>query len=165
MNTKMMILTTVLGILVCSFTTNAQMRNEKDYVQEKGHGVQMGKTTNEIPNLTDEQKSKIEALRVPYQKQIQVFQNKMGELKAHQRTLETADKADLKSINANIDEITKVQNQLLKTQAEHHQQIRGLLTDEQKLWFDQRGDHKKGPKNEGKKGHFHDDRAENGPSR
>ena len=42
----------------------------------------------------------------------------------------------MKAINANIDEITKLQNQMMKKAAEHRQQVRNLLTDEQKLWFD-----------------------------
>lgn len=115
-----------------------------------------------IPNLTDEQKTKIETLKVPHMKEMQTFENKMGELKARQRTLETADKADTKAINANIDEITKVQGQMMKARSEHRQQIRGLLTDEQRVWFDSRPQHQKGKRQQhgqgqekGGKGHRH----------
>ena len=89
-----------------------------------------------IPNLTEDQQKKIADLRVTHQKEMLALRNQMGELKAKQNTLSTADKPDMKAINANIDEITKLQNQILKNAAEHKQQVRSLLTDEQRLWFD-----------------------------
>lgn len=90
----------------------------------------------EIPNLTDDQKAKIETMKVANQKEMLTFKNQMGELKAKERTLATAEKPDTKAINANIDEITKLQNQMMKKRAQHHQDVRALLNDEQKLWFD-----------------------------
>jgi Spy/CpxP family protein refolding chaperone len=91
---------------------------------------------NGIPNLTEEQKTKIKDLHVANYKETKPLRNQLGELKAKQRTLTTADKPDLKAIDANIDEITKVMNQLMKSRAAFHQQVRALLTDEQKMWFD-----------------------------
>ncbi len=91
---------------------------------------------NGIPNLTDEQKAKIKDLHVAQYKETKTLRNQLGELKARQKTLATADNSDLKAINANIDEITKVMNQLMKSKAAFRQQVRALLTDEQKMWFD-----------------------------
>ena len=102
----------------------------------KGKGCTMGMDCKGIPNLTEDQQKKIGDLRVAHQKEMMAFHNQMGELKAKQKTLTTADKPDMKAINANIDEITKLQNQMMKKAAEHRQQVRNLLTDEQKLWFD-----------------------------
>jgi Spy/CpxP family protein refolding chaperone len=96
-----------------------------------------------IPNLTDDQQKKINDLRIAHQKEMQALHNQMGELKAKHKTLTTADKPDMKAVNANIDEITKLQNQIMKKAAEHQQQVRSLLNDEQKLWFD--AHHKGGP--------------------
>lgn len=89
-----------------------------------------------IPNLTEEQQSKLKEFRIAHLKEMQTYQNQLGELKAKEHTLATADKPDIKAINANIDEITKVQNQMMKSKASHRQQVRALLTEEQKLWFD-----------------------------
>ena len=86
--------------------------------------------------LTEEQKAKIKDIHTASYKEIKALQNQMGELKAKQRTLTTADKADMNAINANIDEITKVQNKMMKIRAANHQQVRNLLTDEQKMIFD-----------------------------
>jgi Spy/CpxP family protein refolding chaperone len=99
-------------------------------------GMRQTQICEQIPNITDEQKAKIESLRVTHLKQMQTWQNKQGELKARQRTLETAEKPDMKAIHANIDEMSKNQTIMAKASAEHRQQIRQLLNDEQKLWFD-----------------------------
>ncbi len=90
-----------------------------------------------IPNVTDEQKTKIAALRTAHLKEVQPIKNKMGELKATQKSLSTTDNADMKAINVNIDEMTKLQNQLMKLGVQHRNEVRQLLTDEQKIWFDQ----------------------------
>ena len=89
-----------------------------------------------IPNLTDDQKTKIKDLRLNNIRETKVFRNQLGELKARERTLTTADKPDLKAIDSNIDEITKARGQILKAKAHFVQQVRALLTDEQRTIFD-----------------------------
>jgi Spy/CpxP family protein refolding chaperone len=111
-----------------------------------GNGEGSNKEMHGIPNLTEEQKTKIKDIHLALSKEIQPLRNRLGELKAKQRTLTTSDKPDMGAINTNIDEITKTTNQLMKSRAAHHQQVRALLTDEQKVWFDshpfQKGGHK-----------------------
>jgi Spy/CpxP family protein refolding chaperone len=101
-----------------------------------------------IPNLTDEQSKKVEALHLSLKKEMLPLENQMGELKAKQQTLTTAEKADMKAINANIDAITALQNQMMKKRAENRQQIRSILTDEQRIEFDSRHHDSKGPRSE-----------------
>lgn len=108
---------------------NRQNREKGDF----GKGVR-----SEIPNLNDDQKARIKELRLTFYKETQPLRNQLGELKAKQRTLTTADKADMKAINANIDEITKIQNQLMKKSVAMQQQFRSLLNEEQKMWYDSR---------------------------
>jgi Spy/CpxP family protein refolding chaperone len=96
-----------------------------------------------IPGLTDEQSKKMDVLRLTFQKEKLALENQMAELKAHQQTLSTAEKADMKAIYSNIDEITKLQNQMMKKSADYKQQIRSLLTDEQRLFFDTKNRNKK----------------------
>jgi Spy/CpxP family protein refolding chaperone len=127
-------ISSILLMFVIIASTNAQpglpegrekCKNEASCKQNKG-----------IPGLTEEQAKKIDGLRIAFQKEMLPLKNQMGELKAKQRTLTTAEKADLKAINANIDEITKLQNQMMKMGAEHKQQVRAILNDEQRLRFD-----------------------------
>ena len=86
--------------------------------------------------FTEEQKAKMKEIHMASYKEMKGLRNQIGELKAKQHTLTTADKPDMNAINANIDEITKVQNKMMKTKASTRQQIRALLTDEQKMQFD-----------------------------
>lgn len=89
-----------------------------------------------IPDLTDEQGEQIKKLKTAHMKEMLVLRNQMGELKAKKRTLSTGDNVDTKVANANIDEITKLQNTIMKKQFKHRQDIRNLLTEDQKVWFD-----------------------------
>jgi len=91
-----------------------------------------------IPNLTDDQKKKIKDLRTPLQKEVLPLKNQLAEKRAHLKTLQTADKADLKSINSTIDEMSQLQSQIMKKHAAHTQAVRALLTDEQRVAFDTR---------------------------
>ena len=121
---------------------------------EHGQRMEKGNFGNDhsrmgLPNLTDDQKTKMKDLRLAHMKEVQPLQNQLGELRAKQRTLTTAEKPDMKLINANIDEITKVQSQLMKSQAQMKQQIRALLTDEQRIAFDNKNGKRMGP-NKGK---------------
>lgn len=92
-----------------------------------------------IPELTETQQAQIQELRTEQLKEMQDFRNQIGENRARYRTLMSADKADQKAIDANIDEYTNLRNQMMKKQAAHRQQVRSLLTDDQKVFFDNRG--------------------------
>lgn len=101
--------------------------------KEKGFSSE---TCAGIPDLTEAQKAQMNTLKLAHMKEMQQLKNKMGELKAKQQTLTTADAPDMIAINGNIDEITKTQNAMMKKQVAHHLEVRKLLTDEQKIWFD-----------------------------
>jgi Spy/CpxP family protein refolding chaperone len=104
-------------------------------------GAQQGRGMDKRPGFafTPEQKAKMKEIHMASYKDVKLLKNQLGELKAKERTLTMADKTDLNAINANIDEITKIQNKMMKIKAADLQQIRSLLTDEQKMWFDSHG--------------------------
>jgi Spy/CpxP family protein refolding chaperone len=93
----------------------------------------------QVLDLTDEQKTKIEALQVPHMKKMQAYRNQLGEKKAQERTLVTSEKPDSKKINALIEEIGKIQTDMKKAQVAHRLEIRALLTDIQQIKFDSMG--------------------------
>ena len=70
-----------------------------------------------IPGLTTEQSAKLKEMKMAHYKEVQPVKNQLQELRAKQHTLTTAEKADMKAINANIDEITKLENTLMKARA------------------------------------------------
>jgi Spy/CpxP family protein refolding chaperone len=86
--------------------------------------------------FTEEQKEQIKELRLETAKKIKPLKNELGELMARQQTLTTAEKADLKAINKNIDEMSDIKADMAKIMAAQHQQIRSFLTDEQLVKFD-----------------------------
>jgi len=100
-------------------------------------------------NLTDAQKDAFKESRLAMQKQLQPLRNELGEAKAHQKTLVTAEKPDVSAINKNIEKIGDLKVEMAKIQVKHHLDMRAQLTDEQKLRFDlKKGKmgHDKGPK-------------------
>jgi Spy/CpxP family protein refolding chaperone len=89
-----------------------------------------------ISNLSDEQKTKISAMRTNHMKEMQQLKNLAAENRAHYRTLMSAEKADMAAINKNIEEFGKLRVEMMKKNAAHQQEVRVLLTDEQRLAFD-----------------------------
>src|SRR3989339_158806 len=105
----------------------------------------------ELLNLTDEQFQQIEAQMLAHQKKILPLENELNEKEAKMRTLETADNADLKAINSLIDEMGMVKTKIAKERAAHHQEIRKILTPEQRIRFDTHAQNRKmGRENRGK---------------
>lgn len=119
----------LLLFVFTGFISNAQEEIERDLCQGKNR-------MHEMLNLSEEQKTKIDALQSDHLKEMIQLKNKLNELEAKKQTLSTEDKVDMKAINSNIDEISNVQNKIMKKNAEHHQSIRELLTDEQRVKFD-----------------------------
>ena len=135
MKTKHVLAAALLSFALSSIIV-AQPSFEKNHEEgEKSFHHEKSKEF-EIPGLTDDQKSKLKELKLAHYKEVQPLRNQLGELKAKKHSLATVEKVDLKAIDANIDEITKLQNQLMKARAANIQKIRALLNDEQRMFFD-----------------------------
>jgi Spy/CpxP family protein refolding chaperone len=133
---KTVILLATIILLGTQTNTFAQSQSVKGNHQANGYYC------NGIPEITNEQKSKIQELRVVYMKAQQVTKNQIREKKAHLITLQTADKANMSAINKTIDEITTLQNSQWKKRAAHKQDVRNILTNEQRVYFDVNKRHK-----------------------
>lgn len=88
-----------------------------------------------IPNLTEEQRTQIEALRVKHMKSVTPLRNQMDEKRARLKTLESAENPNLVDINKTIDEITAIKATLMKNRAVHRTEISKLLSEEQRVYF------------------------------
>lgn len=88
--------------------------------------------------LTDEQKEAVKKIRLETAKEVKPLKNQLHELQARQQTLTTDENADLKAINKNIDKISEVKTEMAKIMAKQHQEVRSLLTEEQRLKMDSR---------------------------
>lgn len=89
-----------------------------------------------IPDLTEAQREQMKELRIEHMKALQQLRNQMGEKKARLRTLSTGDKVSMTEINSVIEDIGRMRTQMMKLRAQHRQDIRKLLTDEQRVIFD-----------------------------
>ncbi len=111
--------------------------------QQKGYGYSPGSQTGkglmwQRLNLTEEQQEKIAGLRLEMQKELLPLRNQLGEKRAKMRTLATTENADLKALNRLIDESKDLQAEMAKLRLANRQQIRKLLTEEQRIMFDSR---------------------------
>lgn len=105
--------------------------------------------------LTDEQKDAFKMIRMKTMKDSKPLRDQLRELRAHQQTLMTADKPDMKAIYANIDKMSELQTQLAKILAKSRVDMQSHLTDEQKMQFGQM----KGMRDHQKRGDFRQRRS------
>ncbi len=91
-----------------------------------------------IPNLTDEQKAKLEKLHAECQKLMEANKADMEKQAAEMQAL-MKDPVDLKKAEAKIDEIAMMKAGMQKKCLAHRLAVRALLTPEQKAKFDEMG--------------------------
>lgn len=89
-------------------------------------------------NLTDAQKESFKKAALAVQKQLQPLRNELGEARARQRTLVTAEKPDLDAINKNLGKMGALRVEMAKIQTRLQVEMRSQLTDEQRIKFDMR---------------------------
>ncbi|MCD4746294.1 MAG: Spy/CpxP family protein refolding chaperone, partial [Bacteroidales bacterium] len=127
--------------LALLFSLNANiMAQQQGYGQgnrkDGNFNQQKGFFCKNIPNLTEDQQTKIEKLRTAHMKDVLDHRNQMGEKRAKLQTLQTADNVNMDEINILIEEMGKIRIEKQKKAAAHRQSVRNLLTDEQKVYFD-----------------------------
>ena len=124
-----------------AFTMFAQQPERRHQVDKaKVHKLRQMHAENRGENnfFTEEQKEAMKAIRLKSAKEVKAYRDELRELEAHHQTLTTADIADLNAINSSIEKIGKVKMELAKIRAKDHQEVRSLLTEEQRMKFDSR---------------------------
>lgn len=91
-----------------------------------------------IPNLTDEQKEKIQSLGQEMRRNGINQNTQIKEKRARLQSLTTAENPDMAEINEIIEDIGALRTQLQKERVAFQMQVRDLLDEEQKLFFDSR---------------------------
>jgi len=86
-------------------------------------------------NLTDAQKETFKQGMMAMQQQMKPLKNELGEVMAHQRTLNSADKPDFKAIDKNLEKAGQIKTEMAKIQTKHHLEMRAQLTPEQQMKF------------------------------
>ena len=100
------------------------------------NGAGSGYYCNNIPDITAEQQTKLDALRTAHWKSVQNSRNLLAEKAARLRTLRTSDNVDMDAINKTIDEMSAIRSSMQKSREKHLQDVRNVLTDEQRVYFD-----------------------------
>ena len=86
--------------------------------------------------LSDAQRVQVEKWQTEMQKEVTQLDNQLREKQVRLQTLETQRVANMKAINQNIDEQTKLLAKQMKLKAGYKQKIRTLLNEEQRAQFD-----------------------------
>jgi len=138
MKAKILSIVLLMSLSVAVFAQKTE-NSPKKQMRGQDH-AQMMQNDNRGParglNLTDAQRDAFKQSRMDLQKQLQPLHNELGEVKAHQKTLMTAEKPDVSAINKNLEKIGEIRVEMAKIQTKHHLDMRAQLTDEQKLKFD-----------------------------
>ncbi len=137
MKAKILSLVLLMGLSVAVFAQKTE--NGKNSMRGQDRPMMMkdgNRGSADGLNLTDAQKDAFKESRLAMQKQLQPLHNELGEAKAHQKTLVTAEKTDLSAINKNIEKMGALRVEMAKIQAKHHLDMRAQLTDDQRLKFD-----------------------------
>lgn len=100
-----------------------------------------------IADLSEEQENQMKALRLKFGQDVLPIKNDLKEKEARLISLKTAKEVDMAAINKQIEEIGYVKINLAKKIAAKEQEMRKVLTEEQRLQFDLR---------KSEKGDFHE---------
>ena len=129
----------VLGLLLAlPLMMFAQQGNQGPGQMNRGNrmGPNSQRLTDRLPGITDQQRQDIQKIQLATRRDIMPLRNQVFEKSARLRTLNTAEKPDTKAIDATLDEVSALRNQIAKRRMQSHQEIRKLLTDEQRVIFD-----------------------------
>lgn len=91
-----------------------------------------------IPGLTEDQETNIRQIHLDFQKQILQVNNQIREKEAQLRTQMTQDKPNQGQIDRLVEEIGTLRTAVIKARTAAHMKVRALLTEEQRIQFDQR---------------------------
>ncbi len=90
----------------------------------------------ETLDLTEAQEEQVQALRLEQMEKSTQHRNQMDELRARKRTLMTTDGDNSEALNEVIDAMSELRNERMKASVNHRQAVRELLTEEQRVIFD-----------------------------
>ncbi len=142
MKTKKIMIIAVLVFVSGSIFAQGQMKR-------KG---QVGGRMMNIPDLTDVQKTQIKDMRTANMKVMLPLKNELREKQAHLNTISTGDNVKITDVNIAIEEISAIKLTMAKKRAQHRQDIRKILSDDQRVFFDMQSGKQKRRQNAKKQG-------------
>ena len=148
MKTRSVFMTVMLLLSFAALAMAQPGRGAGQFRHEKGMGMGLhrpdvgddedffsGRMLNAL-DLTDEQTSQLKELRTKFMKEVLPLRNELQEKHAQLRTLSTGDNVDMNKVNQTIDQIGAITTKLMKQRAAHRQEVRKILTEDQRVKFD-----------------------------
>jgi Spy/CpxP family protein refolding chaperone len=139
---RVLILAAFAAMIVIAPLQAAQgCQKQGDQKKMMGQGCMAGQgcmMLKNIPNLSDEQKAKLEKLHAEHQKLMPAAKADMEKLHAEMQGL-MKDPVDIKKVEAKIDEAAKMKADMMKKCLAHRLAVKALLTDEQKAKLGEMG--------------------------
>lgn len=141
---------TLIALILLAINILAQrghgfaQRNEISMEEREERGFRESGICRHFPGITQEQSDKMDALRQQSMNENQQLRNQLGEKQVRLRMLKTAEQPDMNAINKTIDEMAAIRAGMHKNQVAKHQEIRKLLTEDQRILFDSYGSGKRG---------------------
>jgi len=139
----------ILSALLIGLTVDVSAQQQNRKMQNRANGDCQGQMMNRGDkqgqnqqrmmtqlNLTDEQRAKVEEIHLNGQKGMIPLRNNIQEKNAQLRTLRMSDDYDEAAVNALIEEIGELRTAMMAMRTGHQQQIREILTEEQRIKFD-----------------------------
>lgn len=152
---KQLFLFAALALASCGMAQAQQNRKaiiqqEKNIVIQKGEDgdepqvvIQRERQKMKLDGLTPEQTKQMKDIRMKAALDIKPMKNLANEKKAHLKTLSESDSPKQEEINKTIEEMGALHINIKKRQELARQDIRKLLTPEQRMQFDRRSKEKK----------------------
>ncbi len=136
-NSGIKVLVMLISVIMISMNSGTVTAQRPENGKGLGPGPGPGKgECMAIPDLTEEQQTAIEQLRIKHFRKVELIRAEIGEKEARLVTLRLAEKEDVKAIDNTIDEISKLRGDLMKLREAHQREIKALLNDSQKTYFD-----------------------------
>jgi Spy/CpxP family protein refolding chaperone len=154
MNTRRLLTGLFLVLFTFGFA-NAQpgMGKNRDQFQPR---PERGQRMAALLDLTEEQQQQIDKIRLEHLKNMESTRSELQKLRSEYRLLLVADSYDRNKVKQKLDDISALKEKLELAKADHFAEIRKILTEEQKVKFDQfilsRGPGERG-KHSGKRPH------------
>ncbi|QSE97657.1 Spy/CpxP family protein refolding chaperone [Fulvivirga lutea] len=113
-----------------------------------GHRLERGMDDGErgprIPDLTEEQESKMKELRIAFKDEIRPIENELNEKRAKLKTLTEEENVDRKKVMELVEEMGELKTKLDKREVNHRLDVKQILTKEQQLFLEKRHEDKRG---------------------
>lgn len=128
----------LIGLTGLTFAQQGAQKNNKQRMEKMQEMHQQRNLMQKIPDLSDQQQEQIRDTRLNTRKEVMPLQNRMREKAARLKTLRTAENADMAAINTVVEEMSSLRAEIMKARLASEQEIRSLLTDDQRVVFDSR---------------------------